>query len=115
MGGGGVVLRADHVLWPFWSRTILCAILKDLPPTQRCLGNVYRKCNWKRFSSAVLFKMSSHSVGGWEGLAAKFVRVETHFRGVETNFGVLRPNLHMLRPILKVLRPVCGLCTIGGD
>ena len=40
-GWGGVVLRADHVLWPFWSRTILCAILKDLPPTQRCLGSVY--------------------------------------------------------------------------
>ena len=28
--GGGVVLRADHVLWPFWSRTILRAILKTL-------------------------------------------------------------------------------------
>ena len=40
-GWEGVVLRADHVLWPFWSRTILRAILKDLPPTQRCLGSVY--------------------------------------------------------------------------
>ena len=39
--GGVWSLRADHVLWPFWSRTILCAILKDLPPTQRCLGSVY--------------------------------------------------------------------------
>ena len=25
--GGCVVLRADHVLWPFWSRTILRAVL----------------------------------------------------------------------------------------
>ena len=23
-------MRADHVLWPFWSRTILRAILKDV-------------------------------------------------------------------------------------
>ena len=38
--GGCVVLRADHVLWPFWSRTILRAILKDLPPTQRCIVSV---------------------------------------------------------------------------
>ena len=28
--GGGVVLRADHVL-PFWSRTILRAVLKEQP------------------------------------------------------------------------------------
>ena len=33
---GGVVLRADHVLWPFWSRTILRAILKER--VLRCTG-----------------------------------------------------------------------------
>ena len=34
---GGMLLRAEFMLLPFWSRTILRAILKDLPPAQLCV------------------------------------------------------------------------------
>ena len=99
MGGGGrgMVLRADHDLWPFWSRTILCAILKDLPPTQRCIVSVsfevsaigsasvqqlYSKCHlivwaggrislqslWERQFENILLKHGWEKVPNWECL-----------------------------------------------
>ena len=62
-----MVLRVDLMLVAIWSRTSLRAILKDLPPTRRCVGNMYNDvgCDWKRFYSAALIKDIPTS--GWAG------------------------------------------------
>ena len=77
-----MVLRADLMLVAIWSRTSLRAILKDLPPTLRCVGNVYSEvgCNWKRFYSAALTKRYPDILVGGRASLQRLCISDSNFR-----------------------------------
>ena len=69
---GGSACRV--LLLPFWSRATLRATLKDLPPTQRCVAAcIVKRVQVEALQFSSFKQMSSHRVGGWEGLTAEIV------------------------------------------